>query len=260
MEFCSEHGRLASQELDGERNTVLSKNSRGLEWSSMSLPRILIPVAEGSCSCHIGVDECVNVGVNYIVSEISNGSNESWVKAPVQLIRCAGGGKTTILREIHNRLLATTDCVPLSISFNSNHGFKRLFDESDLEVLFRLVVNELTSLNGNEARRELEWDALDTMIGVTKFVLLIDDIDSLSGKLRYDVATKLKRLFLDKRNRFLVLASRIPVYLDTAGGAVPKGVWADRNSPAVSNHGVMLLKLPSSNDVQLLAGFSCGSF
>jgi hypothetical protein len=56
--------------------------------------------------------------------------------------------------------------------------------------------------------------------------LLIDEINALDPRISSAVGSVLKKYFLDKRNRVLIMTSHIPVHLDSVGRPVESGQFS----------------------------------
>eukprot|EP00981_Chlorochromonas_danica_P016056 scaffold15402_cov547-Ochromonas_danica.AAC.1 len=95
----------------------------------------------------------------------------------------------------------------MSISFNGVAGFVRKLEESNEQSLYRLITNQLDSKIDPEQPRAIDWDMIDHYIGEQPFVLLIDEINVLAKKIGTRLADILKKYFLDKKNRHLVMST-----------------------------------------------------
>ena len=130
----------------------------------------------------------------------------------------ARGGKTTVLLALFDRLKADSKNA-MFISFNASSNFKRLVDESEEEAFYRVMAAQLVAFNGYNGRVFPDWETLDSYIGDSPFVLLVDEINVLSFPVSAVLATILKKYFLDKADRYLVISSHLPVDLDAGESA-----------------------------------------
>eukprot|EP01036_Dinobryon_divergens_P038868 gene38868-51099_t len=153
----------------------------------------------------------------------------------------ARGGKTTVLLALFDQLKADSKNV-MFISFNGSSNFKRLVDESEEEAFYRVVAAQLVAFNGYNGRVVPDWETLDSHIGDSPFVLLVDEINVLSFPVSGVLATILKKYFLDKADRYLVISSHLPVDLDAEFNRESAG----------SVRACEVLSLPICTKVQLL--------
>jgi hypothetical protein len=135
------------------------------------------------------------------------------------------GGKTTILK------LLMSECKQKgynAIFLNGNGPFKRGINESHLNSILRLIATQLIDLQADEiaitnkkdellSYIECDQAALTNYINEkcdnTATVLLIDELNRISGggPLQANASAYLKSEWLDKKNRFLVFTTHIPL-------------------------------------------------
>jgi ABC-type molybdenum transport system ATPase subunit/photorepair protein PhrA len=87
---------------------------------------------------------------------------------------------------------------------------------------------------------------LDAHIGDSPFVLLIDELNELANPLDAEAGSFLRELFLDKKNRYLVFTTHVPMDLDPSAHHFMTG--SNRNSI----RGVKSVSLPVSTDLTTL--------
>ena len=203
------------------------------------------------CQHPVGLNEFVTRAIDTIRETIAEATTQRYRKIMIVLCRCARGGKTTALNAIAERLhTLNTNCLVVTFSRLS---FSRRPGESDSEALFRVISNELNPSLDKNKRRLCDWEALDAHIGSEPFVLLMDGIKALCGNIiRTELSNILKKYFLDKPNRHLVLTSYFPIYLDENNGT-PIDCWGHSN---ISRRSICLLKMPESFSTEELKKMS----
>jgi hypothetical protein len=100
------------------------------------------------------------------------------------------------------------------ISFNGSTTFKSVSGETQKNALIRNIVRQLIDASVDQTRITCSEEALDEHIGIAPFVLLIDELNALSVCLDDDAGSFLRRMFLDKRNRYLVFSTHVPMVVD----------------------------------------------
>jgi hypothetical protein len=226
----------------------------------MSRPINAAPsIPSGGCCQPVGLPPVVNKVAEIVERSIESASSDSARKAMIVLCRCARGGKTTTLSAIATALhKSNINC--MFVSFNSFSGFFRQAGESDSDGLYRLITNNLDPSMDPLAKRESDWDGLDKYIGTDKFVLIIDEINALSSKISENLQNTLKKYFLDKRNRHLVVSSHVPVFLqdstchDVTDSVSPISMFSDL---FINNRPICLLQMPESTDTNVLNTMGC---
>jgi len=198
-----------------------------------------VRVFPNDCQNLVGVREAVDEGFNFINRTIPFESCSAYRKTLLMIARCPRGGKTTILAHLHHRL-RDEGFNAMSISFNGGTYFRRLQGESASEALFRIITNQLDLQIDKNRTRNCDWKALDDHIGHMPFVLLIDDINILFPIIEIDLALILKKYFINKENRCLVVSSH-HLFLENAG--IP--LWSDCESH-LSMCSLSLLNMPES--------------
>lgn len=135
----------------------------------------------------------------------------------------------------------------MSISFNGETDFHKLQGESPIEALFRVITNQLDlQINKNQARK-CDWKALDDHIGPAPFVLLIDEINILCSTIGSDLALILKKYFIVKANRCLIVTSHQPFVTESVDN-MGISLWSDSASQ-LSQRSLTLLSMPESYDM-----------
>ena len=135
---------------------------------------------------------------------------------PIVMSRLSRGGKTTVAIKLFDKLKLEGFC-PIFISFNGNALFKHRVGESHEHAILRRIAvqftNETDDFNFNVDRKTL----LNYIAAESKeksVVLIIDGLNVLSTTLDESATELLLSEFLDKKNRFLVIAAHIPMRLD----------------------------------------------
>ena len=167
------------------------------------------------CPEPIGLQDTIDEAMDIISRHIdkSTSSSGTYRKPPILISRLARGGKTTALLALFDRLKDDGKNV-MFISFNGSSNFMRLKEESEEEAFYRVIAAQLVDSNGYEGKVVPDWETLDRHIGVRPFVLLVDEINALSFPVSGKLSIILKKYFLDKANRFLVISSHLPVDLE----------------------------------------------
>ena len=104
---------------------------------------------------------------------------------------------------------------PIFISFSSNFSdYARQPWETQSEAIMRLIAVQLGEYTADEALNiEVSEVDLDRNLG-DNVVLLVDELNRLAPTLDLEATLLLRRLFLDKRHRYLVFSSHYPFELD----------------------------------------------
>jgi len=134
---------------------------------------------------------------------------------PLALVRLSRGGKTLTL--VHAFLaLKSENYRPIFISFNgSGHShFQRMKNETDSAAILRLIALQLGEYTADQALLiRVNEKELDEYLG-DNVVLLIDELNQLSDSIDGEAAKLLRRLFLDRANRYLIFSSHFPLNLE----------------------------------------------
>jgi hypothetical protein len=186
--------------------TVPLKQCSGLKMSSKA------------CTRPLGVKEVVDKSVEIILSELplETADGGSYRCPPLVFSRLSRGGKSTVLNELFKELQSRAlNCIVLS--FNRIAGFRSRIGESQRGAILRMIAAQLVTPSSPERMVDIECDeiALDRYIGEDPFVLLIDELDDLAhDPIDRDANQLLRAMFLDKKNRYLVFTTRIPLTVD----------------------------------------------
>ena len=215
-----------------------------------------IPLGEDCCKNLVGISEALQEATEVIHKSIIKETSTSYRKAPLVISRCPRGGKTTLLSNLHSKL-SQQGLLCLSVSFNGVSGFIRNNDETDADALYRVVTNQLIRNINPQMPRQANWELLDAHIGTSKFVILIDEVNALTPMIGAQLAFVLKKYFLDKKDRFLVLTTHHPFVADmdaesskSCDGPTLPRLWSQ--SDQLSNRPLLLLRMPESYDIQAL--------
>jgi hypothetical protein len=167
--------------------------------------------------------------------------------APLVISRLARGGKTTALCMLFDALetcqVEGVDVNVMLISFNGSTNFIPMKGESQTHSIIRNIVWQLIDHVGVDQRCiKCSADILDTHIGSSPFVLLIDELNAIAETLDGDAGHFLRTMFLDKKNRYLVFTSHIPMNVDPKLSGYMVG----------SDRGVKSISLPVSTDLTMI--------
>ena len=221
-----------------------------------SVKTIITSPSANECQNPIGIEDTVKEINDYIVQTITVPSDDGYRKAPVLISRLSRGGKTTVLRAACRELLKKFNCI--MISFNGMAGYQEKTDEDKSSALFRLITNQIDPTFDPDAERITDWKALDEFIGDDPFVLLIDEINSLCRLIPTAVANVLKKYFINKQNRQLIMTSHIPIAIPADKSAesivstvscVSEGIWSNSISGYI-DRSVRIITMPESSDLQ----------
>lgn len=194
------------------------------------------------CIHPVGVNECVVETVAKIVKTIGDVTSDASRKEPFLVCRCIRGGKTTILREVYNSM-RHHGIKAIFVSFNRVYNFERNPGEAASEALFRMITNVLYPSLQPQADRVCDWEGLDRFIGEEPFLLVIDEVNALGRQIRKDLFLVIKKYFLDKRNRHIIMSSHNVMHLVDP---------AEHLFSSTCIRGVQLVRLPVSDDVDAL--------
>jgi hypothetical protein len=155
------------------------------------------------------VDKTLNEALAKIKHHLNMSSDRT---PPLMISRMSRGGKTTLLYLLFERL-KSEGYHPIYISFNGT--YTRLEGLSESESILHLITVQLTNPNEINGRKIIcNENALDRHLGNEPVVLLIDELNVLSHPIDEDASCMLKRLFLDKMNRYLVFSTHVPMPID----------------------------------------------
>ena len=164
----------------------------------------------------VGLDQVIEESMKIVTFHFHQESSlDGTYRKPMLLYsRLARGGKTTTLSNLFDEI-KNKNMRPMFISFNGSSGFKLIDGETEVEALYRVIVMQLIGMNIYKGGKIfVDWDALDDYIGLEPFILLIDEMNALTFPIGEAVSIVLKKYFLDKSNRYLVITSHMPLDLD----------------------------------------------
>ena len=166
--------------------------------------------SEFACSSPVGLGEVIKESLEFITKYIftKSDANGQYRKPMLLYSRLARGGKTTTLLALFNVIRNDLKYNCMLISFNGSSRYEHLYGESEVEALYRIVVNQLIDHKKYKGGRIIpdisDWERLDHHIGTTPFVLLIDEMNALCFPVGNEVSKILKTYFLDKENLSLL--------------------------------------------------------
>lgn len=134
---------------------------------------------------------------------------------PLVISRMSRGGKTTILCELFAKLKLEGDIDPIFISFNGT--LRDVKGLSQSESIIHMIATQITDPRDVGGRPIIcDESILDEHLGDRQVVLLIDELNVLGyPTLDEEASALLKRMFLDKRNRYLVFSTHVPMSIDS---------------------------------------------
>jgi hypothetical protein len=195
----------------------------------------------------IGVEAVVAQSMDIIKTELplGTGRDAAYRVPPLMFSRLSRGGKSTVLNAIFHKLQSEgINCI--IITFSGNFRFRS--GETQKNAILRLIASQLVSSLSKNPDQDIECDeaALDERIGNESFVLLIDELNTLSNNEPVDAEAglMLRNMFLDKCNRYLVFTTHIPLDLDLFSGHVKSTLNAPR--------GVMVVPMPVETNLDEL--------
>jgi hypothetical protein len=193
--------------------------------------------------------------MGHIERNIGKESSPTDRVAPVIFSLLARGGKTTTLSYLFDELKKSGRYSPILISFNGSSYFQLYEGESKKAAILRLIAAQLC---GETAPAKIECDekASDAYLGDAPVVLLVDELNALQCPLESDAGLLLRKMFLDKRNRFLVFSTHVPMVVD----ALPLTLGRSQTIPS-SDCGYWAVSLPTCFDESKLQSMSnrCGA-
>jgi hypothetical protein len=181
------------------------------------------PLGEDACQRPIGVESVLHEAMGYIERNIGKRTSLTSRVAPVVLSRLARGGKTTALCLLFDKLKRKGRFSPIMITFNGSSYFQLYKGESHKAAILRLIATQLLgSASARLPHTAIECDEaeLDAHIGEIPTVLLIDELNVLGVPLDIEAGLLLRRMFLDKANRYLVFTTHVPMNVDMPASSV----------------------------------------
>jgi hypothetical protein len=205
----------------------------------------------------VGARELVEEAIPIIDRELTHQSPSSgaYRVRPMLCSRMARGGKTTLLFLIFDKL-KQLNLSPIFISFNGSSNFQQREGETHTQAIVRSIALQLVETTGYDPRYLVcEEQALDDYLGEKPVVLIIDELNALGFPIDQDAGRMLRKLFLDKNNRYLIYSSHIT--MDIGDKNFSKYVASSANS----ERGFHVLNFKPCIDLALFRQMSpaCGS-
>jgi hypothetical protein len=170
---------------------------------------------------------------------------------PLMISSLARSGKTTALDALFTALKDGGIIQPIIISFNRNAGFSERSGESCSDSLLRMIAAQFVDdSRGNFSCTE---KALEAHFGDAKVVLLIDELNSLGAQVNEDLSRLLKRMFLDRPNRYLVFSTHYPLAIDVGESFIRSASLRDSKQiqlPRCTDVNVLRLMAPQCSGLQ----------
>jgi hypothetical protein len=209
------------------------------------------PLGEDACQRPIGVESVLHEAMGYIERNIGKRTSLTSRVAPVVLSRLARGGKTTALCLLFDELKRDGRFSPIMITFNGSSYFKLYEGESHKAAILRLIATQLLgSASARLPLNAIECDEtkLDAHLGENPTVLLIDELNALGVPLDVEAGLLLRKMFLDKANRYLVFTTHVPMTVDMP---VSSAMGSPLTLPS-SDRGCHVVSLPTCmNETEL---------
>jgi hypothetical protein len=247
----------------------------GMSLRAAPLPRLRIPsevfcfsvsvsectrpdLGEDACQRPIGVESVLHEAMGYIERNIGKRTSLTSRVAPVILSRLARGGKTTALCLLFDELKRDGRFSPIMITFNGSSYFQLYEGESHKAAILRLIATQLLgSASARLPHTAIECDEgmLDAHLGEIPTVLLIDELNALGVPLDVEAGLLLRKMFLDKANRYLVFTTHVPMNVDMPASSA---MGPSLTLPA-SDRGCHVVSLPTCmNETELQSmGYNC---
>ncbi len=156
----------------------------------------------------IGVEAALNTAQQNIMNKLSQVERTP----PLMISRTSRGGKTTLLYLLFNQL-KNNGMNPIFISFNEGYICRQELTQK--EAILHLIATQLTDPDVINGRSIIcDEGKLDEHLGNGPVILLIDELNALSYPINEEAGRMLKKLFLDKRNRYFVFSTHVPMDID----------------------------------------------
>jgi hypothetical protein len=199
----------------------------------------------------IGVADVVNNMLELLREELVKVTESAQRVRPLMISRLARGGKTTILSFLFDEL-QRLGVRAIFITFNGSSNFKSRQGESQRDAILRVIATQLVDIGDSDPLNiQCDEDELDKYIGELPLVLLIDELNALSAPIDGAAGGMLRRLFLDKNNRYLVFTTHIPISLEPKASDF---MTSSFNPP--SPRGCLTVHLPQCIDLNSLRNMS----
>jgi len=176
---------------------------------------------------------------------------------PLVFSRLARGGKTTALFLLFDKL-KEANLNPIFISFNGSTQFQRRVGETDCQAILRSIALQLVDLGDrNPLNITCDQKKLEAYLTESSkpVVLIIDELNALQVPVDAEAGRMLRSLFLDKKDRFLVFSTHVPLDVETTASETHRADLLIA-SLAASPRGVILAPMPSCFDLPTLRAMS----
>ena len=194
--------------------------------------------------------------------EITQRQISLYERVPPLVYACmARGGKTTFLYELFDQL-QKVGVLPVFITFLDYNPSTR---ETALQSITRQIASQLLSLQLTPLEQDrlfvadpdTLWRYIDTVCADRPVVLLIDELNMLGYPLDREAAIALKHEWLDRKGRYLIFSSHVPLNLDESMAAASY-LQPGAGMP-VSDRDVATVPMPNcTNPRELEKMFPCG--
>lgn len=198
----------------------------------------------------------IDKALKIIMDELPNVTDSGVRVPPLVISRLARGGKTTALALLFDAIkdaqLNEGKVNVMIISFNGyGNALEPVDGETQCNAIIRNIVRQLIDPSVDQTKIRCTAEALDEHIGDKPFVLLIDELNALANPVDEGATRFLNNFFLNKKNRYLVFTTHVPMDLD------PKSFHF---TSSASGRGVKSISLPVSTDLETLRKMPrCGS-
>ncbi len=216
----------------------------------------------GTGSGHlIDVDRVILESITIIDQQLEKQPDKAgFIRRDPLVFSCLSrGGKTTVLRELFDKLKKKKKYSTMIVSFNVACGFIRKPAERPEDSLLRHIVSQLidqTAVTEDELlhfqySEELFERYLDEQTGygtssAVPFIMLIDELNVLGAPLSSLASKLLQRLFL-RKNRYLVFTTHVPFNLSNEEAVSP--IDKKRVMSGSSSCDMKVVRMPQCNDL-----------
>ena len=157
------------------------------------------------------LEQSVEDALSYIEREVNRRTTDTYRVSPLSITSMARSGKTTLLKQVNNKILENNKFHPIFVDFNGFSGFTQQDAESDYDAVLRWVKTSLL-YDYKEAVPTItcQEQELEQYLSKAKkpVVLLVDELNALTGNnVSKDLTRLLREMFLDKVGRHLCFTS-----------------------------------------------------
>ena len=168
------------------------------------------------------LEASVSTALEIIETEAPKSTTNYFRVPPLAITSMTRSGKTTLLTKIFNDLLQEGRFNPIFVDFNGNSGFSRQDGEDDADAFLRWVATSLIYQKGEDGLTfTCDEQDLDEYLDKSPkpIVLLVDELNALTqSNVSHRLSQVLRKMFLDKPNRYLCFTSHWALELEQVVG------------------------------------------